>query len=343
MRILHVLNSNKYSGAENVVCQIIKMFADDPGYEMAYCSRDGEIRRVVESKGMRFLPIGDLSKSEIKRIIDEYKPDIIHAHDFRASMACARFSKSTPVISHLHNNAPWLKRFGLKSIAYGSSCKKYAKILTVSNSVFDEFIFGKRFANKELCVGNPIDVQSIRAVGDVDNRELKYDVCFCGRLVEQKNPEFFVEVIAALPQTVKAIMIGDGDLKDAVNRLIKEKSLSDRIETVGFVDNPYPLIRDSKVMCMPSRWEGFGLAAVEGLALGVPVVCSGAGGLPTIVNDACGKICAAKEQYADEIAKLLLDDEYLAKKSEAATARADELDNYAEYKSLLEKVYCEVK
>ena len=52
---------------------------------------------------------------------------------------------------------------------------------------------------------------------------------------------------------------------------------------------------------MPSLWEGFGLAAVEALTLGLPVVCSGAGGLCDIVNDSCGKICKTLDEYVSEL------------------------------------------
>ena len=48
MRVLHVLHSNQYSGAENVVCQIIEMFKNDENIEMAYCSRDGQIGKVLK-------------------------------------------------------------------------------------------------------------------------------------------------------------------------------------------------------------------------------------------------------------------------------------------------------
>ena len=49
--------------------------------------------------------------------------------------------------------------------------------------------------------------------------------------------------------------------------------------------NPYPYLNAGKVMVMPSAWEGFGLAAVEGMCLGKPVVCSGVGGLADIVDE----------------------------------------------------------
>ena len=343
MKILHVLYSNKYSGAENVACQIIEMLKSDTSVEMAYCSRDGQISGVLQKKGILFYPVKDLSKKELKEVVSVFKPDIIHAHDFRASIVCSKLSKKLPVISHLHNNSPWLKKFCLKSVVYGLSCRKYKKILTVSDSVFDEFIFGKYFRNKLICIGNPINVDAIRKKSDDYLCEKRYDICFCGRLTTPKNPYLMLDVLSKLTVDFSAVIIGDGELKDDVVRKIEELQLSDKVELVGFQDNPYPIMKNCKLLLMPSVWEGFGLVAVEALALGLPVVCSNAGGLPTIVNDECGKICKAEYQYVDEINKLLSDDEYLKNKSEAANTRADVLNNYDRYASALKTLYCEVE
>ena len=58
MKVLHLLSSNKYSGAENVVCQIIKMFGNDA--EMVYCSPDGDIRKTLNDKNIKFIPLKEL-------------------------------------------------------------------------------------------------------------------------------------------------------------------------------------------------------------------------------------------------------------------------------------------
>ena len=343
MKILHVLNSSSYSGAENVVCQIIEMFKNDENIEMAYCSRDGQIRNVLQNKNIKFYPISGLNKNELKKVVADFKPDIIHAHDFRASIACSRFSKKTDVISHLHNNSPWLKKFCLKSIVYGLSCKRYKKILTVSDSVFDEFIFGKRFKNKLTRIGNPVNIEAIREKSQEYNYEKRYDICVCGRLTAQKNPFGMLGILNRLSVDFSAAVIGDGELRKEVEEKINELKLNDKIELLGFRDNPYPIIKNCKLLLMPSAWEGFGLVAVEALALGLPVVCSNVGGLPAIVNDECGKVCEAENQYAEEIDKLLSDDEYLKKKSSAANVRAGVLDNCDKYKSVLKTLYCEVE
>ena len=94
IRILHVLSSHIYSGAENVVCQIISLFQNDPDYEMIYCSPDGSIRKALEERKISYMPIEKVSRSEVQRVISETAPTLIHAHDVRASIVCAMAADS---------------------------------------------------------------------------------------------------------------------------------------------------------------------------------------------------------------------------------------------------------
>ena len=339
MRILHVLYMDRFSGAENVACRIIDLFRQEPGVEMAYCSRDGQIRQVLEERRIDFYPIADLTHNELERVIAQFHPDLLHAHDFRASIACSAFARRIPVISHLHNNPPWLKKPGPRSIAYAWSCRKYSRILTVSDSVLDEFIFGNRFRSKQFCIGNPIDTAWVRnRAAEFDVPEA-YDVCFCGRLSEQKDPLAFLDILSMLPAETTAVMLGDGELRPAVEERLQTLGLTGRVRLAGFVDNPFPTMKQCKVLCMPSRWEGFGLAAVEALALGLPVICSDVGGLPGIVRADCGAICTVPADSARQIAALLTNPDLLAQKRQHALARADELDNCASYQEVLKHVY----
>ena len=49
MKVLHLLSTNKFSGAENVVCQIINLFQNESNYKMFYCSPDGEIKETLKN------------------------------------------------------------------------------------------------------------------------------------------------------------------------------------------------------------------------------------------------------------------------------------------------------
>ena len=104
MKVLHVLNSRIYSGAEKVVCQIVHMFEGQ--VEMVYCSPYSEIvESMLAQEGVTYLPIDSLVPAQLSRIIREQKPDIIHAHDMRAGFVAALCCGNIPLISHIHNNA----------------------------------------------------------------------------------------------------------------------------------------------------------------------------------------------------------------------------------------------
>ena len=143
MKILHLLQSNRFSGAENVVCQIIRMFKQTPDVEMVYCSPDGQIRESLEDQGVSFVPLSSFSIKSIKNIIRKERPDVIHAHDMRASFYAALVCGKTPLISHIHNNALDSHGWSLKSIAYYLAAKKAKHIFWVSRSSFEGYAFHK--------------------------------------------------------------------------------------------------------------------------------------------------------------------------------------------------------
>ena len=81
-------------------------------------------------------------QKELERVIKEYRPDVIHAHDFRSSVICSRL-KSQVIISHIHKNDPKMKSINMYSIIYLLSTFRYKRILVVSEIIKNEFIFKK--------------------------------------------------------------------------------------------------------------------------------------------------------------------------------------------------------
>ena len=332
MKIIHILNTGSYSGAENVVVSIISHMSQD--IESIYVSLPGTISDVLKENNIRFHPIEKLTVSNLRKVIRDEKPDIIHAHDFTAGIMSALSTNKIPIISHLHNNSPWIKQVNIKSIVYGISCFKYKKIYTVSKSVMNEFIFGKLFIGKTKVIGNPIFCDEIRKKARKAECRDSYDVVFLGRMSEQKNPYMFVDIIKKVYNSMSkttVAMIGNGDMYEEIGEYIDKIGLTDIIERKGFIKNPYGILENSKLLCMPSSWEGFGLSAIEALAFGKPVVSSNVGGLCDIITNKSGRLCESEDEFVNEIIKLLKDKEYYLSKSEGAFNRSNELENGEEY------------
>lgn len=338
--VLHIVNSKIYSGLEKVACDIIQ----NPNYQYhgIYVTQSGPIVDVLKEKNINYEIVKKVNRKEIKRVIKKYAPDIIHAHDFTASVVSSICKKNIKLIEHLHNNCPWLKNIGIKSLAFLYAGIRADKIITVSESIEKEFIFSKYISKKILCVGNPINTKEIIEKLDGQKFEKKYDMCCVARITEQKNPIRFISVVKKLMKTnnnLKTIWVGDGDLKEKMIKEIRKEGLEKNIKLVGFKKNPYTYMAQSKVFLLTSDWEGYGLVAAEALTIGLPCVVSKVGGLPNIVDASCGKLCTSDADFIHEIQELLFNNNYYLTKSKNALKKAAELNNINEYIKKINSLY----
>lgn len=283
-RILHVLASDRFSGAENVACTIIRNLSDE--FEMAYCSPEGPIRETLKERNINYYGIKKLSRKNLRKIIDEYRPDIIHAHDFKASFVAAKFYKNHRIISHLHKNDPKMRKISIKSLLYLFESKRLSKIIGASESIFNEYIYSNRVKSKYITIPNYVDKNEIIKKSREFKVDKKYDLFFFGRLSDEKNPLMFIEIVKALNNPdIKCIMIGDGPLCGECKKRIAQYGLEKNIEMVGFKSNPYPYVNAARIGIMPSKFEGYGLTAIESTVLSKPVINSGVGNLDSIFSE----------------------------------------------------------
>lgn len=341
--IIHLLNTGSFSGAENVVITLIRQMRKRYGneYRFLYVSRPGSIEERVKKENIEFLPIEKISIKEIKKIKRKYNPDLIHAHDFTASMVCAMAFISTPIISHLHSNPLWMQSYNIKSWAYYITAFRYQMILSVSAAIKEEYVFGEKIKRKLHNIGNPVDVKAIADKAE-DKCMEKTDMVFLGRLSAPKDPLRFINIVAGVVKSDSSItcaMIGDGELREACIKEVERLGLEKNVHLMGFLENPYPLLKNAKLLCITSKWEGFGLMAVEALSLGVPVVSTYIGGLKNIINESCGCFCNTDEQFIRQIKEILDDEELQRKLSKGAVQRAKELDNIYQYTGELDEIY----
>ncbi|AQQ54234.1 glycosyltransferase [Planococcus lenghuensis] len=345
MRILHILSSDRLSGAENVAADICMMFEGE--HESAYCSPDGTIREALGNRNIQFVPLQKVTPTEVRKAIQQFEPDLIHAHDIRATTVAAFVSGKIPVISHLHGNGEEMRRVSPKSVAYLLSVKKVKKIITVSESIAQEYKFGTFIQGRNTFMRNIIYVPRVHKLVQRDSNDYAFDFVYLGRLSYPKNPTRIAEVAASVLQDLPEAtfgVIGDGELKEDMVRVFESRGVRDRVVFTGNLPYPYKALKQAKCMLMCSRFEGTPIAALEALALGVPIVSTSVDGMVDMVDDRVTGYLRQENKGLIEAVKSLLTDPNLQKKmKEASVMKFERLNNEGGYRSELNHIYTQAQ
>lgn len=342
MKIMHVLQSPFFSGAENVACQIIEMFRDSE-YEMAYCSPDGPIREAMEKRGIRFIPLAAINVRNLRKAIRCYKPDIIHAHDRKASI-CAAIACGLPVVSHIHVNNPHVGRFDAKSWIYSLFGYRFKHIFWVSKSAFVDFPYMRESMRKKSTVlYNVIDIEKLKRRAAEDEQSYSFDAVMVGRLNDQKDPIRALRVIKkviSMNDSARFGIVGAGPLENQVAEELKKEEYKGRVRYLGYMDNPLKVLRDAKALLMTSRFEGTPMTVLEAMALGVPVVSTPVDGILDLIRDGeNGYLSNDDDVLAEKLNELIKNSELREKLSAQSGRTAEKLMDIWAYKEKLAAVY----
>lgn len=242
----------------------------------------------------------DTLASQLSKLVQELKPDVIHAHSpyvvFNRVLAKLQeegMFDEIPLIATIHGRPkPLILPNGERTTdieSFTDVCP-FDLILAVSENVaavLDEYLAKKDSAVPILPLYLGIDLTVFHPIPGV---EKKWDVAFMGRLEEMKAVDLFPEMLAQLKRNypnLKMVMTGEGALKEKLLSDFDKAEVSHMINYLGVVEiKEVPkLINQSRIFIYPSREEPFGLSILEAMACGIPVVTTNVYGPKEIVTE----------------------------------------------------------
>lgn len=227
------------------------------------------------------------------------QPDIVHTHLLHADLygiPAARRARVPYVVCSRHNDDRfrrrlpmrwlhrWLWRQTDRGIAISDAIRQFA--IDIEGAPAGR-ITTIHYGLDPAAAAAPPDARAAlrAALGVPAGSPVVGSVC---RLVEQKGLLYglrgFARAVARFPEA-HYVIAGDGPLRAALEAEAARLGLAQNVHFLGWRDDARALMAGLDVLLAPSLWEGFGLAFLEAMALGVPVIASRVSAIPEVVID----------------------------------------------------------
>ena len=225
--------------------------------------------------------------------------DIIHAHDWLTYPAGihAKQVSGKPLCIHVHateyDRTRGMCDDGDPTFIIEKDGMDHADLIMCVSELTRRTVIEKyhQHPDKVIAMHNAVEPMS----PEILNMEAKRGtdekvITFLGRITAQKGCEFFVEAAARCLQkapNARVVMAGNGDLMEAMIRLVAYKGLADRFHFTGFLRGKqvYEMFKVSDVYVMPSVSEPFGISPLEAMQCGVPSIISKQSGCGEILSN----------------------------------------------------------
>ncbi len=255
---------------------------------------------------------------EIKRIIREFKPDIVHTHASKAGAIgrLAAIHCKVPIIVHTFHGHVFHSYFGKLKTGFYKTIERYlakrsTAIVAISNKQKHELSEVFKIAPKEKIHVVPLGFDLTKFTRNkVENRREfreKYNLAddqlaigIIGRLAPIKNHGLFIESIAYIKQqgikNFKAFIIGDGDTRNAIVGYCEQFGITwsnnpkDNVDLIftSWITNVEWALHGLDIVTLTSLNEGTPVSIIEAQAAGKYVVATNVGGIEDVLHPECG-------------------------------------------------------
>jgi len=326
IKIVHVINSLNYGGAENQVVQLLnglnsysfeKYLVTFKNLETANTrALSPEIKRYIV-KRRRWGDVGCIFR--LYHLFKALKVDVVHAHMFQANLfvaIAARLAGVSVAFTTEHGRNSWKKPI-----------HHYMERWIISPLVSMRVAVSRNICEVRLESGDvPEDkITVIPNCVEISEKINRYEtgkrlrIGTVGRLVPAKDYHTLIIAFNKLLEdglNIDLIFVGDGPERSRLESLVQDLNISNHVKFAGFQEDVRSFLNEFDLFVLSSITEGIPVAMLEAMAMGVPVVATRVGGIPEVIQDNVNGLlveCRNPEMLAGAI-KQLIDDNSLREK-----------------------------
>ncbi|WP_210466233.1 glycosyltransferase [Rufibacter roseolus] len=283
--VLHVIDTLGRGGAETLLVGYVRELKDY-NHILVYLSENNEFEN--ELQDVNVIKLGFSRKTtlllyslKLYNIIKMYKVDLIHSHLYWSTII-ARLSnlKKIPHFFSIHNkiNETVFTKHPYTKVLEKLTYSKSQTGLAVSNAVKEDYIHSIKPAGDIKVLYNYIEDKFFEQASSLpvkpkSNAKLK--LVSVGNLKHQKNYPFLIKAFSKLNnQSVCLDIYGAGPMYNELMDLINKYQLSETVRLQGSVPHLEEVLPTYDAFVMASTVEGFGLAPIEAMAMGLPLLLS---------------------------------------------------------------------
>lgn len=311
MRILHVVTGLHAGGAERQLALLLRHLPKDQEHEVATLTNPGTVARELRADGFTVHHLDMRGNRDLgvlprlTRLIRTGRYDLVHTHLYRAMLygrLAARLAGVRAVLATEHSlqagvieGRPVTR--GVKAL-YLAAERLGSTTLAVSGQVADVLADWGVPADRIRPLPNGVDAaryrrdpaeraaHRTRLRAELRLPQAAFVIGAVGRLVPGKRFHVPLEALPGLPADTRLLLVGEGPERAELLALAGRLGVRDRLVLTGERDDVPELLAAMDVLVSPSREETFGLAALEALAAGLPLLHSACPALAELPADA---------------------------------------------------------
>jgi len=353
MKILYIITKSEAGGAQTHIWQLSK-YMKQLGNEVAVMAGpegwlEDELRIKNKELGIRFYPnryfknsfnpfLGIKAMREVKRAVDDFKPDLVSCHStFAGFWTRLCIKNKIPTIFTAHGwsfaEGMYFLRKNIVILAEKLASRYCSKIICVSE--YDNQLALKyRITPEEkiMTIHNGVEITNHKpqTTNKLKAPNSKLQIVFVGRLDKQKDSELLLEAFSELPDNIKSkaevLIIGDGPKLEKL-QTINNKLQIDNVRFLGGLprEKVFEILRESDVFVLISNWEGFPRSILEAMSCALPVIASDVGGVSEALTPEIGFLIKRgdKERLKKALTELIENKELREKMGRAAHERVE--------------------